>query len=278
MPGNLANVVIKSPAARAGAGLLVGLLILGGCAMQARVVADAVRTEARRTAEFSAIVSTERGDLSLVLDAQTAPQAVAAIRTAMQTQGYDGVTIEWIRPHTEIRTGLPRAAGNLDSELDAVVLGLDQQRIEDAGAAMNAIQFELEPAFVRAGAGASVQLREWIATWRRDFDPGFLIGVTRQQINEALGYRYQAGHASRPARRGSVALVPGKPGTTTLALAILLRDQPKRDGCWVVIGKVVSGLELVDSLSIAPRLHPKSFEPLQPTRITRTHVSGPHSD
>ncbi len=211
MPGNLANVVIKSPAARAGAGLLVGLLILGGCAMQARVVADPVRTEARRTAEFSAIVSTERGDLSLVLDAQTAPQAVAAIRTAMQTQGYDGVTIEWIRTaHGNPYRLTPRSRGHLASELDARALGLHQQHIKDAGAAMNAIQFELEPAFVRAGADATAQLREWIATWRQHFEPSFLIGVSRQQINEALGYRYQNGHAltaRAPRQRG---LVPAK--------------------------------------------------------------------
>ena len=57
-----------------------------------------------------------------------------------------------------------------------------------------------------------------------------------------------------------------------------LGDQPKRDGCWVVIGQLVSGYVLVDSLSIAPRLHPKSFEPEQPTHITRTEVPQSPAD
>ena len=35
---------------------------------------------------------------------------------------------------------------------------------------------------------------------------------------------------------------------------------------------------LAQSLSIAPRLHPKSFEPEDPVRITRTEITESHSD
>jgi cyclophilin family peptidyl-prolyl cis-trans isomerase len=258
--------------------LVLGFLVVAACVVPAKPASDTQAGEPLRHASFRVQVSTERGDLTLVLDEAAAPQAVAAVRRAFASDAYAGVAIGWVRPHTEIRTQVPQGAIPMQSELDARALGLHEVRIEDAGAAMNAIHFELEPAFVRAGAKASPQLREWIGAWRQHFDAAFLVGVSRQQINEALGYRYREGYATRPARRGSVALVPDQPGSTTLALAILLRDQPKRDGAWVVIGQVESGLELAQSLSISPRLHPKFFEPADPVRITRTGVTELHPD
>lgn len=254
------------------------LIALGACAMQQAVPAQAVSRPGVSGAEFRVQFDTDQGPLLLVFDPASAPQAVAALRQSFAAEDWNGVPILWVRPHTEIRTGLPRNALPLASELSAEPLGLGAIRIEDAGAAMNTIQFELEPAFARAGAAASTQLAAWIAEWRAHFDANFLVGMTRQQINEALGYRYAPGHATRPMRRGSVALVAAEPGSTSLALAILLRDQPRRDGCWVVVGRVESGLDLVDRLSIAPRLHPKSFEPAQPARISRTSITSAPSN
>lgn len=254
------------------------LIALGACAAQQAVPAQVATPPAVTGAEFRVLVDTDQGPLTLVFDPASAPRAVAELRKSFAAQDWNGVPIPWVRPHTEIRTGLPRKAMPMASELSAEALGLGAIRIEDAGAAMNAIQFELEPAFLRAGAAASPQLQAWISTWRAHFDAAFLIGATRQQINEALGYRYAPGYATGAMRRGSVALVAGDPGSTTLALSILLRDQPRRDGCWVVVGRVESGLDLVDRLSIAPRLHPKSFEPAQPARISQTSITSasPH--
>lgn len=254
------------------------LFALGACAVQQAVPADEAARPRESAAEFRVQFDTDQGPLTLVFDPASAPRAVAALRQSFVAGDWNGVPVLWVRPHTEIRTGLPRGAVPLASELSAEPLGLGAVRIADAGSAMNTIQLELEPAFARAGAAASPQLAAWIAEWRAHFDAAFLIGVTRQQINQALGYRYAPGHATRPMRRGSVALVAAEPGSTTLALAILLRDQPKRDGCWVVVGRVESGLDLLDRLSIAPRLHPKSFEPAQPARISRTSITSAPSD
>lgn len=256
--------------------IAVALMALAACAAGPPPTVIDVAPPTTHRGEFRAVLHTDQGELALVFDPAAAPLAVAALRRSFERGNWNGVPISWVRPHTEIRTGLPRDAMPLPSELSARALGLQQLRIEDAGAAMNAIQFELEPALLRAGAQASPQLHAWIATWREHFDAAFLVGVTRQQINEALGYRYQDGYATRPARRGSVALVPDKPGSSTLALSILLRDQSKRDGVWVVIGQVESVLDRVQSLSLARRLHPKSFEPEQPARITRIEVSASH--
>lgn len=271
----VSKLVLWARKALIGAGIAAAIVVLGACASPAPLPEGGEAVARSNAGSFRAVIRTDGGDLILLFDLAAAPQAVAAIRAAFERQDWDGVAMEWVRPHTEIRTGLPRGATPMPSELDARALGLHELRIEDEGAAMNAIQFELEPAFLRAGAAASPQLRDWISTWRQDFDAGFLVGVSRQQINEALGYRYQNGYATRAARRGSVALVPDKKaGQTSLALSILLRDQPPRDGRWVVVGEVESGLEFAETLSIAPRLHPKSFEPERPARILRTEVTN----
>lgn len=216
------------------------------------------------------------GALVLEFDRQAAPQAVAALESSFRDGRWQGVEIGWIRPHTEIRTAPPTGMGEIVSELDAHALHLDAQRIADVGEAMGVIHTELEPALQRADAVASPQLHAWVRTWRAHFDAAFLVGTSRMQINEALGYRYAQGYASQPLRRGSVALVAaGTPGRSTFALALLLRDQPERDGRWVVVGAVHSGLELIERLSLAPRTNPKRQEPATPARIASTSIRNP---
>lgn len=215
--------------------------------------------------------------MRLVLDSRTAPVAVAALMEQLDQGGFDRTNFVWVQPHTEIRSDVPASRQILPSELDAHALRLDQQIIEHAGTAMELIQMELEPALMQSGTGASPQLQDWIRQWRHDFKPDFLIGTTRTQINQALGYHYQSGLASRPVRRGSVALVPAAAGRTTLALAIILRDQPARDGRWVVIGEVRSGLEVAEQLSLQPRIHPKRHQSLQPLPILKIRTLPDHA-
>ena len=254
--------------------LLAVLCGLAGCADMNAPTRASPAAATQTVASFESTLRLADGSVRLTIDSRAAPLAVAELKRALASGGFDGVAIDWIRPHVEIRTGVPIAApAAMASELDAVALGLDRELINDTAAAMNLIRMELEPALLRAGNDASPQLQAWVRQWRAQFDPGFLIGVSRQQINEALGYRYQRGYASRPARRGSVALLPAMPGRTSLALAILLTDQPERDGRWVVVGHVSAGLELVDRISVAPRVHPKFNAPVAPVLIQHTTLS-----
>lgn len=239
-------------------------LIVSGCATLPK---DADGTSTARVE-----LDTGAGRIILVIDQAAAPRATAALLARIEDGRFDGVAFDWVQPHVEIRTGAPQDDQRLPSELDAVALGLDRIRIEHAGSAMEMIQRELEPAFMQAGGQTSAQLQDWIGQWRRTFLADFLIGVSRQQINAALGYRYQQGYASRPARRGSVALVPADPGSSSLALAILLGDLPDRDGRWVVVGQVAEGLDIAEQLSVQARTHPKRHTPKEPVRIQRTRL------
>ena len=75
---------------------------------------------------------------------------------------------------------------------------------------MDVLQRELLVAFARNGkrVEAGTPLASWLATWYRTRDPAFLVGTSRQAINEALGYRYENGLDSRPLVRGMVAVSP----------------------------------------------------------------------
>ena len=53
---------------------------------------------------------------------------------------------------------------------------------------------------------------------------------------------------------------------------------PQRTGRWMVIGQVVSGLELADDISVAPLVQPRNikpldYTPLQPVTIESARLS-----
>jgi cyclophilin family peptidyl-prolyl cis-trans isomerase len=193
---------------------------------------------------------------------------------------YDGLTFATTRPHFEIATGV-RPPGNLieiELEIDAVALGLDRRRIETAAQAMDLAQRELAPAYkarLRSG-GVEPRLAEWMEKLRTSHDAGFLVGVSRLEINQALGYRYRNGLASRPALRGALLLRPLSPRRASARLSILLADHPDLDGKAMVIGQVVAGLETAQDISVAPLADPglvqQRHQPVAPVSIEKIRL------
>jgi len=207
-------------------------------------------------------LETGLGAITIALDADAAPDAVAEIRRLARASAagapgaFDGGAFEFARPHVEIRLSSRRIGDDetVASEIDAGALGLDRDRIADAGEAMNVLQFELLPAAQRAvpaGEGTG-HLQRWRERFEKDYDPSFLVGTSRQQILEALGYRFRSGLASKPPLRGAVALVPESPTRSKMELSIFLADLPDRLGKWMVVGRVVADLDVAESISIRP--------------------------
>ena len=117
-------------------------------------------------------------------------------------------------------------------------------------------------------------LMEWLKTWSTTFDAGFLIGVSRKEINEVLGYSYRSGLESRPVTRGAVSLEPFSPRWSTPRLTIALKRIPSQDGRRMVIGHVAEGLEIADRIS-AGRLSPHKavqYRLLVPIKIFKARV------
>ncbi len=234
------------------------------------------------------VLETTRGVIAIELFDDAAPGAVARLeRLAVGRDGdagyFDGLTFDYTRPRHEIRTAAHATdAAELPVELDAAPLGLDTVAARSDGEAMDIVQGDLMPAArtIKRTGRMTPRMRDWLETWYESRDPGFLVGVSRRAINEALGYVYTDGLASRPVTAGSVALVPSGPTTATARLSIALRDMPARTGRWMVVGRVVDGLDVVESISVAPlqrprHVKPRSYAPLDPVVIESANSTPP---
>ena len=108
--------------------------------------------------------------------------------------------------------------------------------------------------------------------WKKAYNPDFLIGVSKKEINAAQGYIYKTGLDSKPVTRGAVVLKPVAPHIASTRLSIILQDMPNQTGKWMVIGRVIEGLDLADTISIQPQVTPRHVKPrvhapLNPTVI-----------
>ena len=237
--------------------------------------AGAITLRLARAAAPAAISAIARLATNPIYDAGVVPRPAAASATGY----FDGLAFDYTRPHLEIRLAArePVAAFTVASELDAAALGLETTLVADAGEAMNAMQFDLLPALKRPNSTrqSTPTLVEWASRFEANgFDASFLVGKSRRELFEAIGYRFTSGLASLPATRGAVALVPASPAESVLSLAILLADHPTRTGRWVVVGQVASGLEVAEALSLAPHALPqaKDYRPLVPAFVLHAEV------
>ena len=118
---------------------------------------------------------------------------------------------------------------------------------------------------------------QWLQQWKETRSADFLIGVSEQEINEAMGYVYTSGQDSRQVVKGSVVLKPASASSVTPRLRIVLQDMPVETGRWMVIGQVVEGLELAEDISLRPLttpsyIKPRVFTPANPVVIETIRV------
>lgn len=220
-------------------------------------------------AAVAAIVRLARGP---IYDAAVLPNPEAAKGTGY----FDGQPFDFAKPNLELRLAsrAPVAAFSVEAELDAAAVGLDERKVADAGEAMDRLQMELLPARHRPTSErrSTPRLEEWAARFEQGgYDPSFLIGTSHEELLEAIGYRFTDGLATRAAVRGAVALVPSSPTEATMSFTILLADHARRTGRWVVVGHVVSGLELADAIASRPlaSVEMRNYRPLQPVSVER---------
>ena len=207
-------------------------------------------------------ISLADGTMVVELFEAAAPVAVRRIAALAEQGHYDGQAFSYTIPHFEIiSSGAAGAAGAagageailLENELDAGALGLDKLTIDNIDRAVDTFQLEIFPAFNRNKKKPTTpRMAEWLDTWDRTMRADFLVGVSRQEINEALGYVYRTDLDSRPVSKGAVTLKPVSQTHSTARLSIALRDLPLRTGQHVVIGRLIEGFELADDISIRP--------------------------
>ena len=244
------------------------------------------------------ILNTRVGSITIELFEDAAPQTVKRLikmargpifnpQLTSSSSGnpgvgyFDGLGFSMTKPHLEISitSRLPESQFEFPAEIDADALGLDQQLIADAGEAMDIAQMELYPAHrkLKKRGGTTGKLRAWLDQLTQDGNADFLVGISRKEINEALGYRYRDGLVSRPAVRGMVALRPLSKTTAGGSLTILLADHPQRTGRWMIVGRIVDGLSVAEEISLLPLSGPpgwrnRAFTPRDPVLITESEI------
>lgn len=191
---------------------------------------------------------------------------------------YDGLQFDLASPGTSLATAVrpPADAILFETEVDNAALGLEQRKVADLAEAMQIWQLELFPAQARAPSNEAMhpRLRRWLELWATTFSADFLVGASRAEINEALGYRSKDGLDSRPVTRGSVSLEPLSPRWSTPRLVIALEDLPRLDGRRMVVGQVRQGLELADRIADRPLTPNKAARnrPLDPVTILEARI------
>lgn len=228
-------------------------------------------------------LQTEMGNIVAAIRPNAAPGAIAqaiALANAPPSgeRSYENTVFGYVHPHVEIRmTGAP--ADRLPAELDAHALGLDTKLIqpEDAYAVLRWEVLELYTAYKKNKEALHPDIVDWATRWRQTNQSDLLAGVSRQRVNEALGYRYQADLKSMPVEEGSMVLIPAEnQNETTLNLGIILDKQlARRTGKWVAIGTVTEGLEVARQISLGERFKDRDRRriPIRPVTITHTAVS-----
>lgn len=278
--------------------ILFGLAVLCNCAYSSTVAAGMEQPGGSCAGDAHLhpylVMDTLSGTIEIQLYADAGPASVErfiqivrgpifneSIFGSVNVGYYDGLSFGYTRPMLEIRTSERQPSGMIEIpiQIDAEALGLQNDKIADLDQAMDVMQFQLLKAYnnSKGQSGRNPQLDKWLTDWYAGLNAAFLMGVSRKEINEALGQVYISGLNSRPMKRGAVALKPVKPNLAGMELTIALSDLDDRTGEWMVIGEVVKGLEIADDISIQPLRDPphersRTYKPFEPVVIRSARV------
>lgn len=226
----------------------------------------------------------DEGEIVIELDRRAAPDTIRAllelieseVRSDQESLGYyDGLFLNHTWPHIEIGTGVREGESVVfPQEIDATSLGFDTEKITDSRTAMNVWQFDFAKANKRwkSEGNRPKKVEEWLEIFKETDSVDFLMEVSIKEINELLGYRYVENRQSLRARRGYVYLEPLSKTENSPALRILLTDRPQLDGRVTVLGRVVSGLDLAQELSVCELSSFRGrpiYEPVDPVEVRR---------
>jgi len=190
-----------------------------------------------------AIVTTERGDITIRLLPEPAPKTVENF-VALAKEGYfDGITWHRVVPEYVIQTGDPSGTGEggktfdgepLFNEINAEAIGIDTTLVRD---------------FERL---------DFLRTYYRQYynaDADQFLDRTLQEFYESMGFAYTPGLETRKALKGAVGMAHAGPGTATSQWFIITHTaQPHLDGTFTFFGEVTDGLDVARKIEQGDRL------------------------
>jgi cyclophilin family peptidyl-prolyl cis-trans isomerase len=191
----------------------------------------------------TAVVKTERGDITIRLLPEAAPRTVENF-VALAREGYfDGTTWHRVVPGYVIQTGDPSGTGEggktfdgkpLYNEINAEAIGIDTTLVRD---------------FERL---------DFLRTYYRQYynaDADQFLDRTLQEFYESMAFAYTPGLKTRKALKGAVGMAHAGPGTATSQWFIIThKAQPHLDGTFTFFGEVIDGLDVAQQIKQGDRL------------------------
>ena len=218
---------------------LFALVVLSGCAKET----PPVNTDESNVFDgkllkgaHEVILHTSMGDITLKLDASSAPKTVTNFIALAKTGYYDGLTFHRVIPDFMIQGGDPNGNGTggesvfgvtFEDEINADSYGLQKKNLSDA------VEGDLPPELKDASVKEYLTLQ---------------------------GYRFNDKLKSLPMKRGAIAMANRGPNTNGSQFFII----QKKDGtAWLegkhtVFGNVTEGMDIVDAIANAEK-HPNDM-------------------
>lgn len=189
---------------------------------------------ADRYREARAIIETEKGNIVLELFLDDAPKTVTNFVTHAENGYYDGLGFHRVIDGFMIQGGDPSGDGtggesiwerSFEDEINPASLGLDTLKVSDAD-------------FLAGG-----------------YDPDVLANYADRSVMELYteqnGYRYREDVTSRKMEPGVIAMANRGPMTNGSQFFIVTEsEQPHLDGKHTVFGRVVEGMDVVNSIEM----------------------------
>ncbi len=177
--------------------------------------------------KHNVILHTSMGDITLKLDANSAPKTVTNFIALAQSGYYNSLTFHRVIPDFMIQGGDPDGNGgggesifgeSFEDEINAKSYGLHKKKLSDV---------------------VEDKLPEEIAD------------MTVKEYLESQGYQYDDSLKSLPMKRGYIAMANRGPNTNSSQFFIIQRKEGTDwlEGKHTVFGKVTKGMDVVDAIA-----------------------------
>lgn len=190
------------------------------------------------------ILHTDKGDITLDLDADAAPKTVTNFVILAKAGAYDNLTFHRVIPNFMIQGGDPEGNGAGGESIFGPTF-------EDE---INANSYKLNKKTLKQEA-------------RGEELPSELEDLTVRQFYEQQGYVYNDALTSLPMKKGAIAMANRGANTNGSQFFIVhATDVPWLEGRHTVFGRVTAGLDIVDAIANVAR--DASDKPVTPVTFT----------
>ncbi|MDO8649680.1 MAG: peptidylprolyl isomerase [Candidatus Peregrinibacteria bacterium] len=197
------------------------------------------------TGIHTVVMHTSKGDITLELNADSAPKTVGNFLALAEKGFYDGLTFHRVIDGFMIQGGDPSGDGTggsdvtFEDEINAKSYGLDKQKLKDVA--------------------GNQQI------------PAGMENTTVEEFYELQGYQYNDALDSLPMTYGALAMANAGPNTNSSQFFIIHAEEgtPWLEGKHTVFGKVTKGMDVVNAIA-AVAVDRTTSRPL--TAVTMTSV------